>query len=214
MKLKVILGIIFIFAVVIVVYFIVQYLTSPILIIDNFEGNIIGGADATVDYGSGSGAKVDIFPAKKPVIHGRQSLKIVYDNSSNGYMWVARGYDLTIKNAAQWRVPPSKIKWNNYDALGFYIYGEASGNDIAVDVIDNGKEYWRYLIKDDTKGWKEVVIPFSDFKARTDWQPDIATRNDAIDFPINAFQLEPKTGAGTFYIDKVFLRKKGVPLKV
>lgn len=181
---------------------------SPVLVIDSFEGKIIGGVNATVDYGSGSGAKVDVFPAKEPVYHGRQSLKIVYDNTEGGYMWVARGYNLTMKNAGQWRVRPERIKWDNYDALVFYIYGEGNGNQIAVDIIDNGKEYWRYLIKDDKREWREVVIPFTDFKARTDWQPDSATRNNVLDYPINVFQFEPRTGKGIIYVDKVCLRKK------
>jgi hypothetical protein len=205
---KAIVGIIAILIGVSLVYFFIQAKNTPFLVIDSFEGKIIGGENATVDYGSGSGAKVDIFPAKEPVCDGKQSLKITYDASSGGYIWIARGYNLIIKNAAQWKIAPSKIKWDIYDALTFFIYGESSGNDIAVDIVDNGKEYWRTLIKDDTKGWKEVTIPFADFKTRTDWQPDTATRNNTIDFPVEAFQFAPKSGAGTIFIDKVSLHKK------
>ena len=191
-------------------YFCLYKQKSPVLIIDSFEGKIIGGENATVDYGSGAGATVDVSPAREPVIDGRQSLKIVYDVSGGGYMWIARGYNLAQKNAAQWRVSPEKIEWENYDALIFHLYGEASDNKIAVDLIDNGKEYWRFLITDDTIGWKELIIPFSDFSVRTDWQPDSALRNDKMDFPINVFQFEPKTGKGTLFMDKVCLRKRRI----
>lgn len=189
-------------------YYLYLQRQKPVLIIDSFEGKIVGGGKATVDYGSGAGAMVNVSPARKPAFHGRQSLKIVYDVSGGGYMWVARGYNLTQKNAAQWRVLPQKIKWDNYNAFVFYLYGEASGNNIAIDLIDNQKEYWRFLIMDDTEGWKEIVIPFGDFSARTDWQPDGALRNNTMDFPINAFQLEPKTGMGILFVDKVYLRKR------
>lgn len=207
MRLKIILVVFFIVVAIFAILILRQ--ASPILIIDSFEGKIVGGIDATVDYGSGAGATVDVSSAREPVYHGRQSLKIVYDNTEGGYMWIARGYNLTMKNAGQWRVLPSKIKWDKYDALLFYLYGEGSGNEIAVDIIDSGKEYWRHLIKDDVAGWKEVVIPFSDFKARTDWQPDNAERNSVMDFPINVFQFEPKTGKGTIFVDKVCLKKEG-----
>lgn len=191
-------------------YFCLCKQKSPVLIIDSFEGKIIGGENATVDYGSGAGATVDVSPARKPVIDGRQSLKIIYDVSGGGYMWIARGYNLTQKNAAQWKISPGKIKWENYNALIFYLYGEGSSNKIAVDLIDNGKEYWRFLITDDTTGWKEVIIPFSEFSVRTDWQPDSARRNNTMDFPINVFQFEPKSGKGILFIDKVSLRKRGI----
>lgn len=209
MKLKILVGVLLVIIAVFLTYYILQKQALPMLIIDSFEGKITGGQDATVDYGSGAGAKVSVFPGKSTVYHRRQSLKIVYDNSEGGYMWIARGYNLTIKNAAQWRVRPEKIKWDKYDALVFYLYGEGSGNDIAVDIIDSGKEYWRYLINDDIKGWKEIVIPFSDFSARKDWQPDNADRNNKMDFPINVYQFEPKTGVGTIYVDKICLRKRG-----
>lgn len=189
-------------------YYLYLQRQSPLFIIDSFEGKIMGGEKATVDYGSGAGAMVNVASAKEPVFHGRQSLKITYDVSGGGYMWVARGYNLTQKNAAQWMVLPQKIEWDNYDALVFYLYGEAGGNEIAVDLIDSGKEYWRSLIKDDARGWREVVIPFGSFSARTDWQPDSALRNNRMDFPVNVFQFEPKTGMGTLFVDKVCLRKR------
>lgn len=178
------------------------------LIIDSFEGEIIGGEDATVDYGSGSGAWVEVKGVDTPVKDGKQALEIFYDVSNGGYMWIARGYDLTAKNAGQWKLNPNKIKWNDYDAFSFYLYGENSGNDIAVDLIDNGKEYFRFIIKDTSNEWKEVFIPFVGFKARTDWQPDSAIKNNKLDFPVKAFQFEPKTGTGTIVIDKIYLKKK------
>lgn len=206
------LRILFIILVILIIttggYYLYLQRQKPVLIIDSFEGKIVGGEKATVDYGSGAGATVNVVPAREPVFHGRQSLKIVYDVSGGGYMWVARGYNLTQKNAAQWKVQPQKIKWDNYDAFVFHLYGEASGNNIAIDLIDSQKEYWRLLITDDTKGWKGVIIPFRDFSARTDWQPDGALRNDIIDFPINAFQFEPKTGTGILFVDRVCLRKR------
>jgi len=190
------------------IFFIKRQNNSPLTVIDSFEGKLIKGANATVDYGAGSGNTVKIFFVNKPVYQGKQALKIVYDASVGGYMWVARGYGLTQKNAGQWKISPQKIKWDKYNAFVFYLYGQNSGNKIAIDLIDNGREYWRSLIKDDKVGWKEVVIPFNNFFCRTDWQPDRAVKNKKLDFPIRAFQFEPKTGKGVIFVDKVCLHKK------
>lgn len=202
-----------IFLIIIIVFVVLCYmysrLGSNLFVIDSFEGQIIGGDNATVDYGSGSGATVFVSGVKYPVKHGSQAIKIVYDATSGGYMWIARGYNLSQENAGQWTVRPEKIKWENYDAIAFDLYGEASGNEIAVDLVDNCKEYWRATIKDDTRGWKGVVIPFSDFLPRTDWQPDNAIRNNMIDYPVMVFRFEPLEGSGTIYVDKVCLRKRG-----
>lgn len=169
------------------------------LLIDDFEGVISG---ETVDFGTGAGSSVDLSASKDIKYHGEQALKVDFDAVSGGYMWVARGYGLTVAGAAAWLVAPKDIDWAKYNALSVYVYGANTNAQIAIDVIDAGSEYWRYLIEDNFTGWKEFILIFSDFFARSDWQPDKADKNANLDFPITTFQFEPRPVAkGALYFD-------------
>ena len=86
------------------------------------------------------------------------------------------------------------------------MHGENSGAMIAVDIIDDGFEYWRFIIHDNFAGWKQIICPLEGFFPRGDWQPDKADKNAELDFPIRAFQFEPRpTAKGVIYIDYVHL---------
>lgn len=178
------------------------------LLIDDFEGAISGGPEGTVDFGAGGGSSVDV-KADKAIKHGgSQSLKVIYDAVAGGYMWVARGFRLDAKYA-NWLVKPEDIKWNEFNAIAFYMYGSDSKAKIAVDLKDNGSEMWRFMIEDNFAGWKQVVCPFAEFYARGDWQPNAADKNANLDFPIQSYQFEPRPEAkGTLYFDDVELIKK------
>ena len=179
------------------------------LLLDDFEGVISGGEQGTVDFGSGGGSTVDVSASKETKYHGEQALEVKFDAMDGGYMWVARGYDLTVKGAGAWLVEPKDIDFSKYNAVSFYIYGANSKAQVAIDLVDSGFEYWRYLIDDNFSGWKEFTIPFSDFFARGDWQPEKADKNGQLNFPIKAFQFEPRPAAkGTLYFDYVRLVKK------
>ena len=141
--------------------------------------------------------------------HGGQSLEVKFEAVPGGYMWIGRGYDLTVKGASAWLVSPKDIDFSKYNAISFYMYGANSKTQIAIDVVDSGSEYWRSILEDNFTGWKEFVVPFTDFFVRSDWQPDKADKNSQIDFPIKVFQFEPRPEAkGTLYFDYVRLVKK------
>ncbi|MDD5005310.1 MAG: carbohydrate binding domain-containing protein [Candidatus Omnitrophica bacterium] len=196
-----------------IVFFIIAYVSfsiykflSRILVIDDFEGKI---SAQTVDYGAGAGSQIEVSGSKDIKYHGNQALKLKYKSVAGGYMWVARGYGLDVKGAASWREKPAGIKWSKYSSLGFYMYGQNSGAIIAVDIIDSDFEYFRFIVKDDFTGWKEIVCPFDKFLARGDWQPVKAKTNAVIDFPVRAFQFEPRPIAeGVVYFDYVHLIRK------
>jgi hypothetical protein len=61
------------------------------LLLDDFEGKIIGGSDGTVDFGAGGGSAVEVVAANDIKYSGGQSLKVNYNAVSGGYMWIARG---------------------------------------------------------------------------------------------------------------------------
>jgi hypothetical protein len=177
------------------------------LLIDDFSGNISGGPEGTVDFGSGGGSKVEVSADTQIKESGPQALKVNFYATNGGYMWVARGFGLAAKNSS-WLVKPEDIKWKDYSAISFYMFGSDSKADLAFDIKDSGGELWRYMVKDNFKGWKQVVCRFSDFVARSDWQPDNADKNSVLDFPIKSYQWEPRPVAkGVFYFNEVKLLK-------
>ena len=174
--------------------------------IDDFEGVITGGPEGTVDFGVGNGSSVNVTASTEIKHSGNQALKVEYDAIAGGYMWIARGFDLDVKGAAYWRVKPEDIKWKDYNALSFYMYGANSKANVAFDLKDNGNEIFRFIVEDNFTGWKQIVCTFAQFFARTDWQPNNADKNSAIDFPIKSFQFEPlPESKGILYFDDVEL---------
>lgn len=178
------------------------------LLVDDFEMAVSGGAEGTVDFGSGNGSSVQVAGARDIKNSGDQALKVVYEAMGGGYIYVARGWGLDAKNA-NWILKPSDVKWEEYSAISFYVYGEDSKAKIAFDIKDSGGEIWRFITEDDFVGWKRVVASFDKFIVRDDWQPNEADKNGQFDFPIKVFQFEPLPGSkGTLYFDTVELVKK------
>lgn len=176
------------------------------LLLDSFEGDI---SSQTVDFEAGNSSRVEVFAEKEIKVCGEQSLKIVYEVNPVGYMRIARGYNFDVKVQGLWFVEPQDVVWSDYDSVSINLYGSNSGGLIVFDIKDSGDEVWRFLIDDDFEGFKEIIMPFKLFFVRDDWQPDKAQRNEALDFPIMSFQLEPRTpGKGVLYIDCVKLKLK------
>lgn len=178
------------------------------LVLDDFEISVSGGPQGTVDFGAGNGSSVEVTQATDIKNTGDKALKVVYDAAPGGYIYVARGTGLDAKNA-NWTLKPEDIKWENYSAISFYMYGTDSKAKIAFDIKDNGGEIWRFVTEDNFKGWKQIVCKFDKFMVRDDWQPENADKNGKLDFPIKIFQFEPLAGSkGTLYFDTVELVKK------
>jgi hypothetical protein len=173
--------------------------------LDGFEGELTA---LTVDYGSGNGSTVNVSSSQDIKHEGSQSIKVEYNTVSGGYMWVARGYGLDVKGAAEWTASPEAIDWSEWGGLSFYVNGEGDGTMIAFDVKDAGGELWRTVFTIDEPGWQQVQVPFEHLFARTDWQPDSARVDDVLDFPLQSYQLEVRTpGEGVFYVDSVELTR-------
>ena len=178
------------------------------LLIDDFEGIISAGESGTVDFGAGNGSKLEVTASTDIKQSGNQGIRIDFDAVEGGYMWVARGKGLDAKNSG-WLVKPEDIRWDKYNAISFYMYGTGSNTGIAFDIKDNGNEIWRFIVKDDFKGWKQLICAFNEFFVRGDWQPEGADKNRQLDFPIKSFQFEPRPPSkGTLYFDSVALIEK------
>ena len=174
------------------------------VMLDSFEGPL---DKKTVDFGAADNSSLQVTAAADIKMCGAQSLKMDYKLETGGYMWCARGYGLDVLGAVWGDADPQKIDWTKYDAIGFSVYGNKNGV-VAFDVKDSGGEIYRYMVNVDFSGWKEIVIPFAQFKVREDWQPSSAQKNKTLDFPIKSFQWEPKVvGQGTLYVDCVKVLK-------
>jgi hypothetical protein len=175
------------------------------LLLDDFEGLISGGPEGTVDFGAGNGSSVEVAGATDIKNSGQQSIKVVYDAVTDGYMYVAKGSGLDAKNTA-WLVKPEEINWAKFKSFSFYAYGSDSKTQVAFDIKDNGNELWRFMFEDNFQGWKKITCPFRSFMVRDDWQPDNADKNATLDYPVKIFQFEPRPAAkGTIYFDTVQL---------
>lgn len=171
------------------------------ILIDSFEGEL---NHETVDFGSSMGSTIKIEAEKQLKVCGEQSLKLEYLLDRDGYMWAARGYNVDVKGAGKWLKKPQAIKWRSFDAFSLYMYGSNSGGIINFDIKDAGNEMWRFVLKDNFEGWREIISPFSSFFLREDWQPQNAERNKVLDFPVMAFQFEPRLkSSGIYYFDCV-----------
>lgn len=178
------------------------------LLIDDFEVVFSAGPDGTVDSGAGIGSSVEVAAAVDFKRSGKQAMKVTYNAVSGGYIWIARGFDLDAKHA-DWLVKPQDIDWKKYKAISFYVYGSDSKTKVAFDLKDSGNEIWRYIFEDNFKGWKQIVCLFSEFNARSDWQPQTADKNSMMDFPIKSYQFEPLPEAkGVLYFEDVELINK------
>lgn len=178
------------------------------LLVDDFEIAVSSGPEGTVDFGSGNGSIVKVATDAEVKNTGKQGLKVDFDAVTGGYMYVARGEGLDAHNTG-WLVDPDDIKWQDYKAFSFYMYGSGSKGMIAFDLKDNGNEIWRFIVEDNFKGWKQIICNFDQFAARGDWQPQTADNNAVINFPIRSFQFEPLPPLkGTIYFDTMELVKK------
>ena len=173
------------------------------LLLDDFED--ITDSKTSIDFGAGGGSQINVEISKDIVYSGKQALKVSFEAQEGGYMWVARGIDLDVKEAV-WQINPQDISWQDYKGFSFYVYGSNSGANVVFDIKDSGNEMWRFIFKDDFSGWKKIICDFKDFFARTDWQPDSSDRNGELNFPIKSFQFEILPSAkGTLYFDCVEL---------
>ncbi len=178
------------------------------LLIDDFEISVSSGPSGTVDFGAGNGSVVNVSAATEVKNTGKQALKVDFDAVTGGYMYVARGEGLDAHNTG-WLVNPDSIKWQDYKAFSFYMFGTDSKGRVAFDIKDNGNEIWRFIVEDNFKGWRQVICNFDQFTARSDWQSENSDKNGILNFPIRSFQLEPLPPLkGTLYFDTVELVKK------
>lgn len=64
--------------------------------------------------------------------------------------------------------------WTNLDGFSFWLYGNGSGTEMLVDVLDNRNpcsrrddaERYTYVFLDDVSGWRQISVPFADMSRK------------------------------------------------
>jgi beta-glucanase (GH16 family) len=194
---------------------------SDSLLIDDFENGVPLSADSygnglgLVPWGNTSGNIVlsaRQVPVSSNLILPEQSgantvLTVWYDISSGGW----GGYTHAFTDGTDW----IGRDWSSYSALSFWLYGNNTGGTVRVEIFDNRNpdttwdtaERFYYNMTDDFSGWQRSIIPFSEFKRRTDFQPDNVL-NDGFgltEVSGYAFAFPAGVGAQNAYIDDVMI---------
>jgi hypothetical protein len=160
------------------------------LVLTDFE------AAAASDFGSwkGGSSAIALELATDQAHRGKQSLK--YTSSNKDYT----GFAIA--------VPAETSDWNAYAALRFWVYGAKSGKTFSVYLEeDKGEQFCFKDLTDDFSGWKEFVLPFSQFQFRTDYQAGDATIDHKLQLNIKTIQIGPCSGDSSLYLDDFSLSK-------
>jgi beta-glucanase (GH16 family) len=104
--------------------------------------------------------------------------------------------------------------WSAYGGISFWLYGNNSGTDLFVDVIDNRNspplakddaERFSVTLKDDFSGWKQIELPFTSFTRK---EVGNGAPNDGFTLTeVHGWAIGALTTATpqTYYMDNVML---------
>ncbi|MEM8529349.1 MAG: carbohydrate binding domain-containing protein [Chloroflexota bacterium] len=109
--------------------------------------------------------------------------------------------------------------WSTYEGFGFWLYGNNSGTDLFIDIIDNrgpnsttdDAERFSVTFEDDFTGWRYLQFPFEDFVRK---EIGNGAPNDGFTLTAVhgwAFGSLTTDGTQTFYIDQVNLYGQAEP---
>lgn len=130
----------------------------------------------------GPGSTVTPTFVADPVHEGKQALKIVYETNSWAGCVLAPGKE--------------KGNWTGMTTFKVWVKGGNSGNKFEIQLQDAQDELFITKISDNFTGWKQLVIPLSEFKHRNDYQNPTAKSNEVIDYPLHNIQFSTNQGSG------------------
>ena len=167
---------------------------STSLLIENFES---GSAAWSLFRDSNSNISAQMV---SPGEAGYYAMQVTARIASNGWGGVQRLY-----SAAQ--------NWTAYARIDFWLYGGNTGSPMRLEILDNRaagsttdtSERFVYLFTDNWTGWKHMIIPWSSFVRRTDWQPAGAPNDGFGRSQIWGLNFSVISGTGNFKIDEIKL---------
>ncbi|MBA3469096.1 MAG: glycoside hydrolase family 9 protein [Herpetosiphonaceae bacterium] len=109
--------------------------------------------------------------------------------------------------------------WNLYQGIRFGFNGANTGATFRLEVLDNSSsagnnpdaaERWVYTFTDNVAGWRTIIVPWSAFSRRSDWQPTGAPNDGFGRTQIWGFSFAPSpasgsSGSSTFQLDQIEL---------
>ena len=148
-------------------------LAVPTLIIDDFESGLPSGTDGDgvtvgfLTFSDGSPIAISTTTSPPAPIPGALLGNTVLQ--MDGDVLAFAGFIHAFENDAvnTW----VSQDWSAFEGMRFWLYGNNSGTDLFVDVLDNRNpgsttddaERWTVAFKDDFSGWELIELPFSDF---------------------------------------------------
>ncbi|MEU8249994.1 glycoside hydrolase family 3 N-terminal domain-containing protein [Nonomuraea sp. NPDC048916] len=99
--------------------------------------------------------------------------------------------------------------WSPYEGFSFWVSGAGTGQRIFFEVKDGGggpdnAELFEASFTDDTAGWRQVKVPFTDFVRRADYQPGGAPSDGELDLlAMWGYSMRLPTASGTLLWDDV-----------
>jgi beta-glucanase (GH16 family) len=198
-------------------------LVERVLVVDDYESGLPSGTDANSN-GIGFVAWGSEVPSlSTPLVADTDGLALPCQLGDNHLLQVdysisgwGGGFSHAFENAgvSEW----VSQDWSTYEGLSLWVYGSNTGGNFRLDLFDNraatgpyattdSAERFFYTIPDDFTGWQHLMIPFTGFARRSDWQPAGApddgltlteTWGYAVDFPGGV-------GAHSAYLDYVML---------
>ncbi len=165
------------------------------LLLASFESGTLSGWSAFRDANSSVIASI-----VSPGAVGVYALKVHAAIAANGWGGVQRLYT-TPKN------------WTAYNNIAFWFYGSNTGVPMRLEVLDDRQpgsttdtsERFVYLFSDRWSGWTHLVIPWSSFSRRTDWQPAGAPNDGFGRSQVWGFNFSVVSGSTTFKLDQIKL---------
>ncbi|NOK63494.1 MAG: hypothetical protein GFH23_1086718n50 [Chloroflexi bacterium AL-N1] len=109
--------------------------------------------------------------------------------------------------------------WSTYEGFGFWLYGNNSGTDLFIDIIDNRRlnstvddaERYTVAFQDDFTGWQYLQFPFDDFVRK---EIGNGAPNDGFTLTSVhgwAFGTLTTDGTQTYYLDQITLYGQAEP---
>jgi len=189
-------------------------LAADPFVVDDFEAGLPAGHDADgvavgfntfQDPNSSVAISTTAAPPAPVPVAGSPNNVLKMDVNVVSYAGLTHSFENAAVN--QW----VSQDWSAYEGISFWLYGNASGTTLFVDVLDNRNpgstkddaERWSVDVKDNFSGWQQIQLPFESMHRK---EIGNGAPNDGFgltEVHAWAFGAITTPSAQTYYIDNV-----------
>lgn len=163
---------------------------GKILPVTGFEDT----AENTSGIGTYNGPKSEVkTEIVSDIVHeGKYAIKISYQCAD----WIG----------VLWNLTPKTGDWTGMTAVSYWIYSD--GTKVTFNPVLEDAQMEQFMLSSpitiNWTGWHQVIVPISQFRSRTDYQPKEGKINGTIDYPARNFHFMANIGGkGTLYVDQI-----------